>query len=145
MRVGCGSATIGIFAKQWQGHVDEVIVVDDHITGVLTRASGRPLPRDAARRHPRARAANRRPAAISRSPIPASAGAAPTSPIPSPSSRSIDPKTAWPGMRLLMVSTTGEDAGYFILDESLRRVAAEMPDGRSRRWSSASARIASRR
>ena len=36
MRVGCGSATIGIFAKQWHGHVDEVIVVDDHITGVLT-------------------------------------------------------------------------------------------------------------
>ena len=36
MRVGCGSATIGMFAKQWQPHVDEVIVVDDHITGVLT-------------------------------------------------------------------------------------------------------------
>jgi len=36
MRVGCGSATIGIFARQWHGHVDEVIVVDDHITGVLT-------------------------------------------------------------------------------------------------------------
>ena len=36
MRVGCGSATVGIFAQQWLGHVDEVIVVDDHITGVLT-------------------------------------------------------------------------------------------------------------
>ena len=36
MRVGCGSATIGIFANQWLGHADEVIVVDDHITGVLT-------------------------------------------------------------------------------------------------------------
>ena len=36
MRVGCGSATIGMFARQWYGHVDEVIVVDDHITGVLT-------------------------------------------------------------------------------------------------------------
>ncbi|MEK9777291.1 MAG: 6-hydroxynicotinate reductase, partial [Quisquiliibacterium sp.] len=36
MRVGCGSATIGIFAQQWHGHVDEVIVVDDHITGVLS-------------------------------------------------------------------------------------------------------------
>ena len=36
MRVGCGSATIGIFAQQWYGHVDEVVVVDDHITGVLT-------------------------------------------------------------------------------------------------------------
>ena len=36
MRVGCGSATIGMFAQQWHGQVDEVIVVDDHITGVLT-------------------------------------------------------------------------------------------------------------
>ena len=36
MRVGCGSATIGMFAKQWQGKVDEVVVVDDHITGVLS-------------------------------------------------------------------------------------------------------------
>lgn len=36
MRVGCGSATIGIFAQQWVDDTDEVIVVDDHITGVLT-------------------------------------------------------------------------------------------------------------
>ena len=36
MRLGFGSATIGLFAKQWVGHVDEVVVVDDHITGVLS-------------------------------------------------------------------------------------------------------------
>ena len=36
MRVGCGSATIGIFARQFHGVADEVVVVDDHITGVLT-------------------------------------------------------------------------------------------------------------
>ena len=36
MRVGCGSATIGMFASQWQGLVDEVVVVDDHITGVVS-------------------------------------------------------------------------------------------------------------
>jgi hypothetical protein len=36
MRVGCGSAAIGMFAKQWLNHVDEVVVVDDHITGVLS-------------------------------------------------------------------------------------------------------------
>lgn len=36
MRVGCGSATIGIFARQFHGLADEVVVVDDHITGVLT-------------------------------------------------------------------------------------------------------------
>src|ERR1039458_6175684 len=32
----CGSATIGMFAKQWFGKVDDVVVVDDHITGVLS-------------------------------------------------------------------------------------------------------------
>src|SRR5438094_10652382 len=36
MRVGCGSAAIGMFAKQWFGKGDEVVVVDDHITGVLS-------------------------------------------------------------------------------------------------------------
>ena len=36
MRVGCGSAAIGMFAKQWRDIVDEVVVVDDHITGVLS-------------------------------------------------------------------------------------------------------------
>ena len=40
MRVGCGSAAIGMFAPQWQDHVDEVIVVDDHITGVLSEHQG---------------------------------------------------------------------------------------------------------
>ena len=28
MRVGCGSAAIGMFAKQWADHVDEVVVVE---------------------------------------------------------------------------------------------------------------------
>src|SRR5256884_4300802 len=36
MRVGCGSAPIGHVAKQRHGQVDEVVVVDDHITGVLS-------------------------------------------------------------------------------------------------------------
>src|SRR5258707_10193230 len=42
MRVGCGSATIGLFAPQRHGHVDQVIVVDDHITGVLSQHQARP-------------------------------------------------------------------------------------------------------
>ena len=36
MRVGCGSATIGMFVTQWKGLVDEVVIVDDHITGVVS-------------------------------------------------------------------------------------------------------------
>jgi hypothetical protein len=39
----------------------------------------------------------------------------------------IDPKLAWPGLRLLMTSTTGEDALYCVLDETLRPVPAEIP------------------
>ena len=40
MRVGCGSATIGMFARQWYQHVDDVVVVDDHITGVPVGTPG---------------------------------------------------------------------------------------------------------
>ena len=36
MRVGCGSATVGMFASQWYGLVDEVVIVDDHITAVVS-------------------------------------------------------------------------------------------------------------
>ncbi len=39
----------------------------------------------------------------------------------------IDPKKAWPGLKLLMVSTTGEDSGFFILDDDLKPVPADMP------------------
>ena len=96
MRVGCGSATIGMFAQQWQGHVDEVIVVDDHITGVLTEHQARPLPRHDAGRHPGARPQVDARAATSRSPSPASAGAAPTSPIRWRSSRRSIPSRPGP-------------------------------------------------
>jgi hypothetical protein len=39
----------------------------------------------------------------------------------------IDPKTAWPGMRLLMVSTTGEHSAWFVLDQDLKPQPAAMP------------------
>ena len=38
-----------------------------------------------------------------------------------------DPEPAWPGMRLLMTSTTGEDAIYCVLDDDLRPVETDMP------------------
>jgi hypothetical protein len=38
-----------------------------------------------------------------------------------------DPKIARAGARILMVSTTGEDAAYFVLDAALRMVPAQMP------------------
>jgi hypothetical protein len=39
----------------------------------------------------------------------------------------IDPKTAWPGLRLLMISTTGEHAAWFVLDDTLTPQPAPMP------------------
>jgi hypothetical protein len=126
MRVGCGSATIGMFAQQWLGHVDEVIVVDDHITGVLTE-------------HQAGRVLDMRPAGIrvrGRKSTPGRyfkvaepgldwGGTDITDPL-SLIDR-IDAKTAWPGLRLLFTSTTGEDALFCILDEQLKPVPAAMP------------------
>jgi hypothetical protein len=38
-----------------------------------------------------------------------------------------DPQVARPGLRLLMVSTTGEHSAYFELDEELRPIEKELP------------------
>ena len=40
----------------------------------------------------------------------------------------IDPKVAWPGLKLLMVSTTGEHSGWFVLDNDLKPQPNDMPD-----------------
>ena len=121
MRVGCGSATIGMFAKQWFGKVDEVVVVDDHITGSSLRTSGWK-----ASRRPRDRHQNERPPLDSRPllselPNPAQPGAAPISTIRSPSWNPSTQKSPGPDLRLLMVSTTGEHHAYFELDEICAR------------------------
>jgi len=36
MRVGCGSASMGLFAPHFRHAADEVIVIDSHVTGVFT-------------------------------------------------------------------------------------------------------------
>ena len=44
MRVGCGSATVGLFAPLFQQAADEVIILDHHITSLFTHhAAGRCL------------------------------------------------------------------------------------------------------
>lgn len=67
------------------------------------------------------------PAATSRWPSPAPAGAVPGFQIPLSVSGPFDPKEAQPGLTMLMVSTTGEHAAYYVLDEALRPVETEMP------------------
>jgi hypothetical protein len=126
MRVGCGSATVGIFAQQWKGHVDEVIVVDDHITGVLTEhQAGRVLDMQPAGIRVRGRKST--PGRYFKVAEPGLGWGGTDIVDPLTIIERIDAKTAWPGLRLLFTSTTGEDALYCELDEHLRPVQAEMP------------------
>ncbi len=39
----------------------------------------------------------------------------------------IDPEEAWPELRRLLVSTTGQDSAYYVLDDALKPVSADMP------------------
>jgi hypothetical protein len=127
MRVGCGSATIGIFARQWLGHVDEVIVVDDHITGVLTEhQAGRFL--DMRPAGIRVRGRRSTPGRYFQVANPGTGWGGTDITDPLAIIEKIDPRTAWPGLRLLMVSTTGEHAGWFVLDEGLAPRPAAMPE-----------------
>ncbi len=127
MRVGCGSATIGIFAPQWHRHCDEVIVVDDHITGVLTEhQAGKFL--DMRPGGIRVRGRRSTPGRYFKVAEPGLGWGGTSITDPLSIIEKIDAKTAWPGMRLLMVSTTGEDAEWFVLDEKLVPVKATMPE-----------------
>jgi hypothetical protein len=126
MRVGCGSATIGMFAKQWFGHADEVIVVDDHITGVLTEhQAGRFLDMKPAGIRVRGRKST--PGRYFQVANPGTGWGGTDITEPLDIIEKIDPKTAWPGLRLLMVSTTGEHSGWYVLDENLVPRPVAMP------------------
>jgi hypothetical protein len=126
MRVGCGSAAIGIFAKQWYGEADEVIVVDDHITGVLTEhQAGRFLNMKPSGIRVRGRKST--PGRYFQVAEPGTGWGGTDIVDPLAIIEKVDPQKAWPGLRLLMVSTTGEDAAFFLLDGALEPVAAEMP------------------
>jgi hypothetical protein len=127
MRVGCGSATVGIFARQWQGEADEVIVVDDHITGVLSEhQAGKVLGMRAAGIRVRGRRST--PGRYFQVAAPGLGWGGTDIADPLSIIERIDPATAWPGLRLLLTSTTGEDALWCVLDEALRPVPAEMPE-----------------
>lgn len=126
MRVGCGSATIGIFAKQWYGHADEVVVVDDHITGVLSEhQAGRCL--DMTPSGIRIRGRKSTPGRYFQVANPGTGWGGTDITDPLAIIEGWDKRSARPGMRLLMVSTTGEHSAYFELDENLVPRPADMP------------------
>ena len=125
MRVGCGSATIGMFAKQWYGHVDKVVVVDDHITGVLTEhEAGKGL--DMTPSGIRVNGRRSTPGRYFQVADPGTGWGGTDVEDPLTILRDADPKRAWPGLRLLMISTTGEQWAYFTLDDALVPQPAEI-------------------
>jgi hypothetical protein len=125
MRVGCGSATIGMFAKQWYGKVDEVVVVDDHITGVLSEhRAGRVL--DIPDTGIKIKGRRSTPGRYFQVAEPGTGWGGTN--ISDPLSI-LDPfkSKAWPGLRLLMISTTGDQYAYYELDQTLKPVKKELP------------------
>jgi hypothetical protein len=126
MRVGCGSATIGMFAKQWHGKVDEVVVVDDHITGVLSEHQAGKLlgiPETGVKMKGR----RSTPGRYFKVAEPGTSWGGTNITDPLSILDRFDSEMAWPGLRLLMVSTTGDDYKYFELDETLSPIEKELP------------------
>src|SRR5467141_3204675 len=126
MRVGCGSATIGMFAKQWFGKVDEVVVVDDHITGVLSEHQAGKLlgVRETGIKMKGRRSEAGRYFQVAQ---PGTAWGGTNNEDPLSILQPFSRKVAWAGLRLLMVSTTGEHHSYFELDQELKPVEKELP------------------
>src|SRR5579863_4144659 len=126
MRVGCGSATIGMFARQWQGKVDEVVVVDDHITGVLSEhQAGKVL--DIQDTGIKMKGRRSTPGRYFQVAEPGTGWGGTQISDPLSILGPFDPKVAKPGTTMLMVSTTGEHAAYYELDDSLKPVQKDMP------------------
>jgi hypothetical protein len=127
MRVGCGSATIGMFAKQWFGKVDEVVVVDDHITGVLSEhQAGKVLGITDTGIKMKGRRST--PGRYFHVAEPGAGWGGTNVMDPLEIVAGFDArKGARPGLRMLMVSTTGEQHAYYELDEALTPVQRELP------------------
>ncbi|GGA12878.1 6-hydroxynicotinate reductase [Neptunicoccus cionae] len=126
MRVGCGSAAIGMFAAQWKGHADEVIVVDDHITGVLSEHQAGVL-LDIPPSGIRVVGRRSTPGRYFQVAEPGTGWGGTDISDPLKVIKNVNPKVAWPGLRLFMISTTGEQWAYFELDDDLVPQPAEAP------------------
>jgi hypothetical protein len=126
MRVGCGSATIGMFAAQWAQYVDEVIVVDDHITGQLSEhQAGKLL--NVPPSGIRIKGRRSTPGRYFQVAEPGTGWGGTNVEDPLVILKDADPTVAWEGLRLFMVSTTGAQFAYFELDKDLKPMSAELP------------------
>ena len=127
MRVGCGSATVGMFASQWKGLVDEVVVVDDHITGVMSEhQAGKVIGWEATGIKIKGRRST--PGRYFQVAEPGNGWGGTNIDDPLTILGDFKAGAAKPGQSLLMVSTTGEQFAYFELDEKLKPVEQDMPE-----------------
>lgn len=127
MRVGCGSATIGMFAKQWYGKVDEVVVIDDHITGVLSEhQAGKMLGTMPSGIKIRGRRST--PGRYFNVASPGTGWGGTDIDDPLEIVDGFDPKVAHPGMTILMVGTTGEHHAFYELDDDLVPRQGDLPN-----------------
>ena len=127
MRVGCGSATIGMFASQWRDLVDEVVVVDDHITGVVSEhQAGKVLGwPDTGLKIKGRRSTPGRYFQVAR-PGQGWGGTDIKDPL-AILGPWLSKKGARPGLTLLMISTTGEDYAYYVLNDGLVPEKRDLP------------------
>jgi hypothetical protein len=115
-----------MFAKQWHGKVDEVVVVDDHITGVLSEhQAGKLL--DIPDTGIKMKGRRSTPGRYFQVAEPGTGWGGTKISDPLSVLGPFDPKKSRPGMTMLMVSTTGEHAAYYELDEELKPIEKPMP------------------
>jgi len=130
MRVGCGSATLGLFSPLLVESADEVIILDSHLTGLMSE-------------HAAGRFAGAKPSGVKlrfRQSTPGryfgdhGKGWGGTSIIrPLDVVAEIDMKVARPGMRILITETTGQNAAMFELHEdgSLKEIPLNPAAGKA--------------
>ena len=127
MRVGCGSAAIGMFAKQWHGLVDEVVVVDDHITGVLSEhQAGKVLGIEPTGIRMKGRRST--PGRYFQVAEPGTGWGGTNIKDPLTILGPFNAKVATPGTTMLMVSTTGEHFGFYRLNDALQPIEEDLPE-----------------
>ena len=114
MRVGCGSATAGLFATFFKDAADEVVVLDHHITSLFTHhAAGRCLGLTPSGLNLGFRLST--PGRYFGASGHGWGGTSIENPIEIVSS--IDPEKCKPGMTLLITETTGQNAALYELDD----------------------------